>query len=614
MPIEFPSDSVTISAQANTIVFPMTSFTQSLQTYRSGNISPDDLFMEVDHILADGQEDAAWLLYTLATLSYEDGKPPLPAEIYSILRAKLEATAQNEIDAVISSVGYLKSVSHATGDIVPTSAYQPDSLQDPEIDASILGRITPNDDDINPIKGTGDVLNNRFELQECVGSGGMSTVYKAVDRRKIEADDRHPHVAIKVLNLEFRAHPDSLTALQREAKKCQILAHPNIVRVYDFDRDDSTVYMTMEFLSGMSLGCKMREHGFTGMPPDEALRIINHAGQALRFAHASGIVHADFKPANVFITDEGQIKVIDFGIARAFPHDNMAEMDETRFDPANLQALTPTYASPEMLKQQQPHPRDDIYALACTAYELLTGRHPFGRVAANTAGEAGMILQRHKALTRSQFIALKQALEFSREKRTATVDQFLKELNQTKGTSGKSATAVGLIGLLVSIAAGYNSLPGIDQSVFQELGAKTRDKQTTGKATNANSPLVSPAPAKTSTQKNSQQRIVEQASPFPVAPAINLEIEYDIRFWNTIKDSDIAADYQAYLVSFPNGYFASKAKLRAAQLTQSIKAPQPHDISRIEAAGAEPEVTAAPETETPSQPDDAARAALSKLW
>ena len=83
----------------------------------------------------------------------------------------------------------------------------------------------------------GDVLNGRFVLEERVGSGGMSTVYKALDRRKLEADDRNPYVAVKVLNVEFRSHPQSLIALQREAKKSQSLAHPNIVRVYDFDRD-----------------------------------------------------------------------------------------------------------------------------------------------------------------------------------------------------------------------------------------------------------------------------------------------------------------------------------------------------------------------------------------
>ena len=405
--------------------------------------------VEVDRILADGQADASRLLYTLATLSDENATRPLPAEIYCALWEKLEALEQNEIDFVNNGVGNSKSVSY---DTLLATACQPNSLQGPDIDESILGTNILNYDDIYPIKGTGDVLNNRFELQECVGSGGMSAVYKAVDRRKIEADDRHTHVAVKVLNQEFRAHPDSLTALQREAKKCQSLAHPNIVRVYDFDRDGATVYMTLEYLSGVSLRHKMREPGFTGMPRDEALKIINKAGQALRFAHESGIVHADFKPANVIITNDGKIKVIDFGIARAFQHDDTAA---TRFDPANLLALTPTYASPEMLKQQQPHPRDDIYALACTAYELLTGRHPFGRLVATVAREAGLKLQRHKALTRCQFIALKHAVEFNRDKRTATVDQFLKEINQTKGTIGKSATALGLIGLLVSFAAGF---------------------------------------------------------------------------------------------------------------------------------------------------------------
>lgn len=446
-------------------------------------------FVGVDRILSDGQADAVWLLYTLATLSDEDAKSPLPADIYSAFREKLEALSQNEIAFVNSGVGHSKSVSH---DTLLATVYQTNSLQCPDIDESNLGAITLYGDDIDPIKSTGDVLNNRFELLECIGSGGMSAVYKAIDRRKIEAEDRHPHVAVKVLNLEFRVHPDSLTTLQREAKKCQSLAHPNIVRVYDFDRDGSTVYMTMEYLSGESLGPKMRESGFTGMPRDEALRIINNASQALHFAHESGIVHADFKPANIFITDDGKIKVIDFGIARAFQHD---DTEATRFDPANLLALTPTYASPEMLEQKQPHPRDDIYALACTAYGLLTGRHPFGRVAATVAREAGLKLQRHKALTRCQFIALKHALDFNRDKRTATVDQFLNEINQTKGAIGKSATALVIIGLLVSVVVGYYYLSSIDEVLFPGAGMMTRDIQPTRNTSTTTSPLVSPATA-----------------------------------------------------------------------------------------------------------------------
>jgi serine/threonine protein kinase len=99
-------------------------------------------------------------------------------------------------------------------------------------------------------------------LEECIGFGGMGTVYKALDLRKLEASDRHPYIAIKVLNVQFQGHPKSLIALQREARKAQTLAHANIVQVYDFDRDGSMVYVTMEYLSGKSLGQLLRAPDF----------------------------------------------------------------------------------------------------------------------------------------------------------------------------------------------------------------------------------------------------------------------------------------------------------------------------------------------------------------
>src|SRR6202020_2341272 len=91
--------------------------------------------------------------------------------------------------------------------------------------------------DAGPVPGVGSLINNRFVLEESIGSGGMGTVFKSRDLRKVEAQDRNPYVAIKILNEEFRRHPQALQALQRESRKTQKLAHPNIVTVYDFDRD-----------------------------------------------------------------------------------------------------------------------------------------------------------------------------------------------------------------------------------------------------------------------------------------------------------------------------------------------------------------------------------------
>ncbi|MFZ0256508.1 MAG: serine/threonine-protein kinase [Gammaproteobacteria bacterium] len=271
-------------------------------------------------------------------------------------------------------------------------------------------------------------LNNRFVLEEQLGSGGMGTVYRALDLRRVEAEDRNPYVAVKILSLQFQTHPSAFIALQREAKKAQSLAHPNIVTVYDFDRDGSTVYMTMEYLPGKSLRERIKATGTGGMPAQEALPLIEGMGKALIYAHEKGIVHCDFKPANVFANARGQVKVIDFGIARAFKQaEDDTEGESTRFDPGSLRALTPTYASPEMLEDHEPDPRDDIYALGCITYEMLAGHHPFDGLTSIEARYRGLIPKRVPGLTGKQWRALRAALALEREQRTPTVTQFLEQ-------------------------------------------------------------------------------------------------------------------------------------------------------------------------------------------
>jgi serine/threonine protein kinase len=445
----------------------MASFAHSLRTFCKGGLSLDELLNEIDRILDDGRSTKPWLL---EVLNKENTKKSLSTRAYEAIRQRIEQAvvqtkpvqtyertlpiSDNEIltgpqskvgpDFHVSASSSEDSLKPSWRNHVTTPSKLPDFITQP----------TP-----KSIAGTGDVLNNRFELRECLGSGGMSTVYKALDRRKLEADDRNPYVAVKILNLEFRAHPNSLIALQREAKKCLSLAHPNIVRVYDFDRDGETVYMTMEYLSGESLGKITGAQNFKGMPFKDALPIINAMGKALAFAHNCGIVHADFKPANVFITDQGQLKVIDFGIARAFKRADEPSLEATIFDPRSLGALTPTYASPEMLEKRESDPRDDIYALACTTYELLTGQHPFGRTPAIFARTRGLTLERNKALARRFYKAFQGALAFDREKRTPTVERFLEQINAKSETPKRLAITSGVAGLvmLLGAAIGYYS-------------------------------------------------------------------------------------------------------------------------------------------------------------
>lgn len=296
------------------------------------------------------------------------------------------------------------------------------------------------------------VVKDRFVLVERLGSGGMGQVFKALDRRREEAHDRQPFIALKVLNREVSAHPESFMALQREARRAGTLAHPNVVTVYDFDRDGSRIYMTMEYLEGLALDDFIDDRCTEGLPLAEVLPIVRGVSMALEYGHQKRIVHCDLKPANIFICNDGTVKVLDFGIARLIQSTD-TRTDETLFDPALvLNGLTPAYASLEMWKQASPDPRDDIYALACVTYELLTGRHPFDRQSAKVVQERKLVPKRIDSLTRTQWEGLKQGLALTREERTPTVSAFLSSFTPQSRLK-KYAVPGAIAGLLVTIAA-----------------------------------------------------------------------------------------------------------------------------------------------------------------
>ncbi len=414
----------------------MANFAQAIHAFQSSALSQEDFFAQVDRVLTAEQASSAHLLEILGE---EHTKFPLPQDVYAEVQRRIERFSKSAQDSSAEETHVRTNL----GDRVP-----PSSATVVTNDQSVAAPVR--------MKGVGDTLNGRFVLEECIGFGGMGTVYRALDLRKLEASDRKPYIAIKVLNVPFSSHPKSLIALQREARKAQALAHPNIVTVYDFDRDGSMVYLTMEYLPGKSLSQTLRMPGFTGMPYAEAMRIVNGMGKALAYAHERGFVHCDLKPANVIVTDKGEPKVIDFGIARVF-HKPEEDVEATVFDAGSLGGLTPAYASPEMLEHREPDPRDDIYALACITYELLTGHHPFDRLSATQARSAGMRPQQPKNLGRRQWRALKAALSFNRETRTPTVTRFLQEMSGEHQAARYVApvTSSLVIGVLLTAALYY---------------------------------------------------------------------------------------------------------------------------------------------------------------
>lgn len=271
----------------------------------------------------------------------------------------------------------------------------------------------------------GRLLKNRFVLEEKIGSGGMGDVYKALDLRQQEAQERDPYIAIKLLNENFSRHKDAFLSLQRETSRTRGIPHPNIMGVYDFDREGDTVFMSMELLEGKPLDDYLKEHP-EGVSLEDAWNIIDGISKGLMRAHDAGIVHSDFKPGNIFYTSDKTAKVFDFGIARAVSNPNELEADgeKTVFDAGSLGALTPTYASYEMLKGLEPSKSDDVYAVALVAYELFMGKHPYDRVPADKAFERGLKPKPVPFLKRRHWKALRKALELKGEDRTQSIDEF----------------------------------------------------------------------------------------------------------------------------------------------------------------------------------------------
>jgi serine/threonine protein kinase len=444
----------------------MTSLAQAIRTFQNSGASRDEFLILVDGALSVDDTSPGRLLEILRE---EQARTPLPADLYAAVHRRIE-------QASLASHGANSDETRLQTS--PGALHQPSIPSSPSSSAPSLSARDFVMSGTDQMKEVGDTLNGRFVLEECLGVGGMGTVYKALDLRKLEASDRRPYIAIKVLNLQFRGNPKSLIALQREAKKAQTLGHRNIVTVYDFDRDGPVVYLTMEYLSGKPLSRILRAPEFKGMPYAEALPIFKGMANALAYAHERGFVHCDFKPANVFLTDTAEVKVIDFGIARVFQRPE-EETDATIFDPGSLGALTPAYASPEMLEHREPDPRDDIYALGCTTYELLTGRHPFDRVPASQGRSSGLKPQRPDGLGSRQWRALRSSLEFEREARMPTVTQFLQEFGEPQKRSGMSGAAVRAAisaGVLAAVAAAGYFYASTHRTTPQEKAAAIPEK------------------------------------------------------------------------------------------------------------------------------------------
>ena len=201
----------------------------------------------------------------------------------------------------------------------------------------------------------------RYELIEKIGRGGMGVVYRAKD-----STIGRP-VAIKMLISDIDVSDEARERFYREARSAGQLAHRNIITIYDFGEDQGRAYIVMELLTGESLAGLLTRGAPLSI--EQKIEIMARACEGLAFAHARGIVHRDIKPANLFVTTDGQIKVLDFGVAR------IASSKLTR---SGFLVGTPDYMSPEQVMGQPVDQRSDVFSAGTVFYELLSGRRPFG--------------------------------------------------------------------------------------------------------------------------------------------------------------------------------------------------------------------------------------------
>ena len=294
-------------------------------------------------------------------------------------------------------------------------------------EAAARGRVAPiiGDDDTVPAVAparvvggggsapwaVGDVVAGRFVLQQPLGRGRYGPIYDALDRSLSEAliGVEH-HVALQELHPRIATQPILLERLENLLLHPQSWSHPNLVKLLEFGRDGAKYFLTEELLEGASFRLVLDESR-EPLTYDEVLAVLRGVGDALNYAHAKGIVHGDLRPQSVFVTERYNVKLLDLL-------------------PGNEPRPTPFFPE-DAGGDRQPHASDDVYGLACLAYELLTRRHPYNGNTALEALSAGLAPQPVPNLPPPRWQALSRGLALRRERRTAGVPELLAGLGVT---------------------------------------------------------------------------------------------------------------------------------------------------------------------------------------
>jgi eukaryotic-like serine/threonine-protein kinase len=311
-----------------------------------------------------------------------------PTDLFRSIRSKIAQRGQAVVDDGIT-VDLLPVVTETLEDVraTPQSYAPPARLQ------------------------IGQVLRRRYVIESQLANGGMGTVFKALDRSRSEHTETHAEVAIKVFHQQG-GDTDVLSKLRREFHCAQALSHQNIVKVFELDEDAEFPFFTMELIDGETLQSVLQKFHPRPLPRAYAWAVIREVGAGMAHAHGRGVIHGDLKPQNVMVTNAGELRILDFGRSGE-----------------SAAALTPAYASCDLLEGREADARDDLFALACLSYELLAGEHPFQHLRSTEARALGLTPRRPSGLSGRQWKALMMGLAWDRASRPQSVREWLAELN-----------------------------------------------------------------------------------------------------------------------------------------------------------------------------------------
>jgi len=301
---------------------------------------------------------------------------------------------------------------------------------------------------VNPTEMPGKKIVNRYKVLEKIGGGGMSVVWKGYDL----VLDRY--VALKVLRPEMSEDEDFIRRFRREAKAAAGLSHPNIVSIYDVGEDQGLYFIVMELIEGETLRDRLRREGKLSLK--EALSIAAEICEGLGHAHANKIIHRDVKPQNILITEQGHVKVADFGIARA-----LGGVSTTS---SNVVVGSAPYLSPEQAQNGVVSVRSDLYSLGVVVYEMLGGKPPF-------AGETPV------AIALQHVEARVPSLKEINPEIPQPVEAFVqKALSKNPDQRFQSAEEM-LLAIRSLLAMGFSEMPRKDENGGDENVAKTKKKR-----------------------------------------------------------------------------------------------------------------------------------------